>query len=261
MLKEKIALVTGGSQGIGKAISEKLLSAGANVAIAALDNQALKDTSEEFQSRAFKFKSYASDLSDEGQIHSLARSVLQDLGPVDILVNNAGITGPTLPVHEMPTADWDKTLQINLRTPFLLSRAIIPSMIERRTGCIINISSIAGKMAYPLRSPYAASKWGLVGLTVTLAQELGPYNVRVNAICPGPTRTEMIDSVLRARAKAAGVDLEVMIQEYTRATALRRMVLPEEVANLVLFLCSPESEAITGQAIDVSAGFGFRIGN
>ena len=142
-----------------------------------------------------------------------------------------------------------------------MSRAVIPSMIERKTGRIINISSIAGKMAYPLRAPYAASKWGLVGLTLTLAQELGPYNVRVNVVCPGPTRTELIDSVIRARAAAAGVSVDEMFQEYVRATALKRMVLPEEVADVVLFLCSPESDAITGQAIDVSAGYGFRLGN
>jgi NAD(P)-dependent dehydrogenase (short-subunit alcohol dehydrogenase family) len=261
MLKNKIALVTGGSQGIGKAISEKLFAAGATVAIVALEDQALKDASAEFQSRGFKFKSYGADLADDAQVDSLVKSVVRDLGPVDILVNNAGITGPTGRAHEIAIDDWDKTLQINLRTPFLLSRAVIPSMIERKTGRIINISSIAGKMAYPLRSPYAASKWGLIGLTLTLAQELGPYNIRVNAICPGPTHTEMIDSVIRARAAAAGVDAEVMFQEYVRATALKRMVLPEEVADLVVFLCSPESDAITGQAIDVSAGYGFRIGN
>jgi NAD(P)-dependent dehydrogenase (short-subunit alcohol dehydrogenase family) len=187
--------------------------------------------------------------------------VVRDLGPVDILINNAGITGPTLPTHEVSVNDWDRTLNINLRTPYLLSKAVTPPMIERKTGTIINISSIAGKMAYPLRSPYAASKWGLIGLTLTLAQELGPHNIRVNAICPGPTRTEMIDSVISARAQATGVDVGVMLQEYARATALRRMVLPEEVADLVLFLCSPEANAITGQAIDVSAGYGFRIGN
>jgi NAD(P)-dependent dehydrogenase (short-subunit alcohol dehydrogenase family) len=260
-MKGKVALVTGGSQGIGKAIAEKLLGAGAVVAIAALDNPALQETSEEFRSRGFVFKSYPADLSDEAQVHSTASAVVRDLGPADILINNAGITGPTLPVHELPTADWDKTLGINLRTPYLLSRCVIPSMIERNSGCIINISSIAGKMAYPLRSPYAASKWGLIGLTLTLAQELGPYNIRVNAICPGPTRTDMIDSVIRARAMAAGVGVHEMMQEYTRAAALRRMVLPEEVASVALFLCSPEAEAITGQAIDVSAGFGFRIGN
>jgi len=261
MLNGKIALVTGGSQGIGKAIAESLLAAGATVAIAALDDQALKDAAAEFQSKGLRFRSYGADLSDEFQVDSLVKSVLRDLGPVDILINNAGITGPTLPAHEVPVSDWDQTLAINLRTPFLLSRAVIPVMIGRKSGNIINISSIAGKMAYPLRTPYASSKWGLIGLSLTLAQELGPHNVRVNVICPGPTRTDMIDAVIRARAAAAGVDVDVMLNEYTRATALKRMVLPEEVASLVLFLCLPESEAITGQAIDVSAGYGFRIGN
>jgi len=254
MLKNKVALVTGGSQGIGKAISEKLFQAGAVIAVAALDDDALKDVPREF-------KSYAADLTKDSDIDSVVRSVVRDLGTVDILINNAGITGPTGAAHAISVSDWDRTLAINLRTPFVLSRAVIPQMIERRSGVIINMSSIAGKMAYPLRSPYAASKWGLIGLTLTLAQELGPYNVRVNAICPGPTRTDMIDSVIRARAAAAGVPVEVMTDEYTRATALKRMVVPEEVADLTLFLCSEESAAITGQAIEVSAGYGFRIGN
>jgi NAD(P)-dependent dehydrogenase (short-subunit alcohol dehydrogenase family) len=261
MVTNKIALVTGGSQGIGKAISEKLLAAGSAVAIAALDDNRLQETAAEFESKKLRFKCYGADLAEELQIDSLVKCVIRDFGPVDILINNAGITGPTLPAHEISTNDWDRTLGINLRTAFLLSRAVVPSMIQRKGGTIINISSIAGKMAYPLRSPYAASKWGLIGLTLTQAQELGPHNIRVNVICPGPTRTEMIDSVIRARAEAAGVDVATMLQEYTRATALKRMVLPEEVADLVLFLCSPESGAITGQAIDVSAGYGFRIGN
>jgi NAD(P)-dependent dehydrogenase (short-subunit alcohol dehydrogenase family) len=258
-LKDKIALVTGGSQGIGKAISAKLLEVGATVAIAALDDPKLKEVAAEF--RGARVKVYGGDLSEDFQVDSVVKSVIRDLGPVDILINNAGITGPTLPVHEVPIADWDRTLNINLRTPFLLSRAVIPAMIERKSGSIINISSIAGKMAYPLRTPYASSKWGLIGLTLTLAQELGPHRIRVNAICPGPTHTEMIESVISARANAAGVEVDVMLQEYTRATALKRMVLPEEVADVVLFLCSPEANAITGQAIDVSAGYGFRIGN
>src|SRR5262245_39826804 len=141
MLKDKIALVTGGSQGIGKAISQKLLGAGATVAIAALDDAYLKETSTELQGS--KFKAYGADLSEEFQIDSVVRSVIRDLGPVDILINNAGITGPTLPAQEVPIPDWDRTLNINLRTPFLLSRAVIPGMIERKRGTIINISSIA----------------------------------------------------------------------------------------------------------------------
>lgn len=260
ILQNKIALVTGASQGIGKAIAQKLCEAGATIAIAALENDALKKTSAEFEQRGAQFKSYGLDLCDEAQIDSLVLSIVRDLGPIDILVNNAGITGPTAPVHKVPIADWDHTLQINLRTPFLLSRAVAPSMIERGGGKIVNMSSIAGKMAYPLRTPYAASKWGIIGLSLTLAQELGPYNIHVNAICPGPTRTEMIENVIRARAQATGTDFETMSQEYVRATALKRMVLPEEVADLVLFLCSPQSNAITGQAIDISAGQGPRLG-
>jgi NAD(P)-dependent dehydrogenase (short-subunit alcohol dehydrogenase family) len=260
VLTNKVALVTGSSQGIGKAVAEKLAGAGATLAIAALDNEALEKTRGEFSSRDFRFKAYGVDLCDDAQIQSLVRNATRDLGPIDILVNNAGITGPTAPVQSVTPGDWDRTLQLNLRTPFLLSRAIVPYMIERKSGKIVNMSSIAGKMAYPMRTPYAASKWGLVGLTLTLAQELGPYNINVNAICPGPTRTEMIEAVIRARAEATGTDFESMTQEYVQATALKRMVLPEEVADLVLFLCSPQSNAITGQAIDISAGYGPRIG-
>jgi len=259
-LMNKVALVTGGSQGIGKAISEKLLAAGATVAIAALNDPALTGTASEFKSRGLRFKSYGMDLTDDTQIETLVGSVVRDLGPLDILINNAGITGPTGAVHTIAIEDWDRTLKINLRTPFVLCRAVAASMIEKKRGKIINISSIAGKMAYPLRTPYASSKWGLIGLTLTLAQELGPHNIQVNVICPGPTRSEMIDSVIRKRAEAAGVTFDAMYKEYVRATALKRMVLPSEVADAVLFLCSPESDAITGQAIDVSAGYGFRIG-
>jgi NAD(P)-dependent dehydrogenase (short-subunit alcohol dehydrogenase family) len=261
MLENKIALVTGGSQGIGKCIAEKFGAAGATLAIAALENEALEKASAEYKERGLRFKSYGIDLSVDATIDSLVQTVTRDLGPVDILVNNAGIGGPTAPAHKVSPADWDKTLQINLRTPFLMSRAIIPAMIGRKSGKIINMSSIAGKMAYPLRTPYAASKWGLVGLTLTLAQELGPYNIQVNAICPGPTRTELIESVIRARAVATGTDFETMSKEYVRATALKRMILPEEVADLALFLASSQSDAITGQAIDISAGYGFRIGD
>lgn len=260
ILQNKIALVTGSSQGIGKAIAQKLIEAGATIAVAAIENEALKKTAAEFEQLGARFKAYGVDLTDESQIDSLVLSVVRDLGPVDILINNAGITGPTAPVHKVPIADWDRTLQINLRTPFLLSRAVVPSMIERKGGKIVNMSSIAGKMAYPLRTPYAASKWGIIGLTLTLAQELGPYNIHVNAVCPGPTQTEMIESVIRARAQALGTDFETMSKEYVRATALGRMVQPQEVADLVLFLCSPKSNAITGQAIDISAGQGPRLG-
>src|SRR5262245_54303883 len=150
LLDKKIALITGGSQGIGKCIAERLGSAGATLAIAALENEALEKATAEYKARGFRFRTYGVDLSLDNQIESLALSVARDLGPVDILVNNAGIGGPTAPAQKVAPSDWDKTVGINLRTPFLLCRAIIPSMIERKSGKIINMSSIAGKMAYPL---------------------------------------------------------------------------------------------------------------
>src|SRR5262249_966775 len=133
MLENKIALVTGGSQGIGKSIAEKLGAAGATLAIAALENEALKKASDEYKQRGFRHKSYGMDLSVDSNIDSLVQTITRDLGPVDILVNNAGIGGPTAPAHQVSPADWDKTLQINLRTPFLLSRAVIPAMIARKS--------------------------------------------------------------------------------------------------------------------------------
>ncbi len=260
-LQNKVALVTGASQGIGRAIAFRLARAGTDVALAAIDDAHLEKTFQEIKDVGVQVVRYGVDLTDDRALQETAAAVIREWGTIDILVNNAGIGGPTAPVHEMPVGGWDRTLAINLRTPFLLSRIIAPTMIKQKSGRIINISSIAGKMAYPLRTPYAASKWGLIGLTLTLAQELGPSNIQVNAICPGPTATELIESVIRARAEAVGMDFETMSQEYVKATALKRMVQPEEVADLVHFLCSPAAEAITGQAIDISAGYGFRIGD
>lgn len=260
-LENRLALVTGASQGIGRAIALRLSEAGATVALAALEGNPLDTMFDEMKAAGKQVLKCPVDLTDDEAVEKMSAMLLAEGGTVDILVNNAGIGGPTAPVHEMPVDGWDQTLAINLRVPFILSRKMAPGMIAQRWGKIINISSIAGKMAYPLRTPYASSKWGLIGLTLTLAQELGPSNIQVNAICPGPTRTELISSVIKARAEATGVDFETMSQEYVRATALGRMVEPAEVAELAHYLCTPGAEAVTGQAIDISAGYGFRIGD
>ncbi len=260
-LKNRLALVTGASQGIGRAIALRLARAGARVALAALDGEPLDAMFDEMSAARSQVLKYPLDLTDDEALEKMSAALLEDGETVDILVNNAGIGGPTAPVHEMPVNEWDRTLALNLRVPFILSRTLAPGMIAKGWGKIINISSIAGKMAYPLRTPYAASKWGLIGLTLTLAQELGPNNIQVNAICPGPTRTELMSSVIQARAEALGTDVETMTQKFVRATSLKRMVEPDEVAELVHYLCTPGAEAITGQAIDISAGYGFRIGD
>jgi len=259
-LNNKVALVTGASQGIGRSIAERLARHGAHVVLVALKDEHLERTYREL-SKDVTVSKFGIDLTDDAALESMAEALLSEHASINILINNAGIGGPTAPVWEVSPPDWDRTLALNLRAPFLLSRALAPAMIRSGSGKIINISSIAGKMAYPLRTPYAASKWGLIGLTLTLAQELGPNNIQVNAICPGPTQTELIESVIHARAAATGTSFEYMSKEYVRATALKRMVQPEEVAGLVGYLCSDEAEVITGQAIDISAGYGFRIGD
>ena len=147
-------------------------------------------------------------------------------------------------------------MAVNLTGAFLCCREVLPEMIARRSGKIINISSMAGKMAYPLRSPYAVSKWGLIGLTLTLAGEVGPYQIQVNAVCPGPVDGERIRHVIQSRAAETGREYREIELDLVNKTALRHMVTADDVAGLVAFLASPSADNITGQAIDVSAGYG-----
>jgi NAD(P)-dependent dehydrogenase (short-subunit alcohol dehydrogenase family) len=186
----------------------------------------------------------------------MVSKALESLGRIDILVNNAGITGPTAPVTNVSRDDWDEVIAVNLTGAFLCARAVIPHMVQRGSGKIINISSIAGKMAYALRSPYAASKWGMLGLSCTLAQELGPHNIQVNAICPGPTAGPRMTGVIAGRAKELGRSVEEVERAYVEGTALKRMVDPKHVAAAVIFFCSEEGNSITGEALEISAGYG-----
>ena len=245
ILKDKLALITGSSQGIGKAIAEKMAGAGATIAVAALKDEALTKTAAEFKERGIRFEAYGADLTEDAQADRVVRSIARDLGPIDILINNAGITGPTAPVQNVSIEDWDRTLNINLRTPFLLSRLIAPSMIERKTGHIVNISSIAGKMAYPLRTPYASSKWGIIGLTLALAQELGPHNIRVNAVCPGIIDTSRMDDLGREQTWKNVINQMV---------PLKRPGTDEEVGKFIAYLCTPDASYITGQSLNIDGG-------
>jgi len=166
------------------------------------------------------------------------------------------VAGPTAPITNITRSEWDEVLAVNLTGAFLCAKAVIPHMIQRQSGRIVNISSVAGKRAYALRSPYAASKWGMIGLSATLAQELGPHNIQVNAICPGPTAGARLRAVIAGRARELGRSETEVERLYVEGTALKRMVDPEHVAAMVLLLVSDEGSSITGEAIDVSAGYG-----
>lgn len=254
-LKDRIAIVTGGGHGIGREIALALAQAGANVVISGRQNDVLQKTAAEIESLGRRALAIVTDVSDEASVNEMINTTVKTFGTIDILVNNAGIAGPTAPVTSLTLNDWDEVLAINLTGAFLCARAVIPHMIERRAGKIINISSVAGKMAYALRIPYAASKWGMLGLSCSLAQELGTHNIQVNAICPGPTAGARMSSVIEGRAKEMGRPIEEIERAYVEGTALKRMVDPKHVAAAVVFFCSDEANSITGEALEISAGY------
>jgi len=254
-LVDKIAVVTGGGRGIGKEIALALAREGADVVVSGRQRDVLEKTAAEIQALGRRAVVALADVTSESQVSEMFDSAIQAFGRVDILVNNAGIAGPTATVTNLSREDWDEVLAVNLTGAFLCARAVIPQMVERRSGKIINISSVAGKMAYALRSPYSASKWGMLGLSASLAQELGPHNIQVNAICPGPTAGDRMTAVIAGRAREMGASTEEIKSAYVEGTALKRMVDPQHVAAAVVFFCSEEGDSITGEALEVSAGY------
>jgi len=255
ILGNQTAIVTGGGKGIGKAIALALAREGANVVVSGRNKEALESAANELQALGITSLAIEADVSNESQVAELIDVTQKKFGRIDILVNNAGVTGPTAPATQISRAEWDEVLAINLTGAFICAKAVIPYMIQRGSGKIINIASIAGKLAYALRSPYAASKWGMIGLSRTLAQELGPYNIQVNAICPGPTDGERMRGVIAGRARELGKTEQEVERLYLEGTALKRMVDPGHVAAAVVFFASEEGSSITGEALDVTAGY------
>jgi NAD(P)-dependent dehydrogenase (short-subunit alcohol dehydrogenase family) len=256
-LEDQTAIITGAGRGIGREIVLALAREGANVVLASRDEQALTNVAQEVRQmdnrRALVIQT---DVSNEAQVNAMVEATIKEFSRIDILVNNAGVVGPTAPVTNVTRKQWDEVLAINLTGAFLCARAVIPHMLERRSGSVINIASIAGKLAYALRSPYAVSKWGMLGLSRTLAQELGEYNIRVNAICPGPTAGDRMRGVIAGRAKELGRAEAEVEKTYLQSTALRNWVDPAHVAAAVVFLASAEGSSITGESIDISSGYG-----
>lgn len=252
----RVAIVTGGGRGIGKVIALRLAREGADVVVAGPSEEALQATASEIQALGRRALAIVVDVSREDQVSAMAEQVRQAFGRIDILVNNAGIIGPTAQAVHISRAEWDDVLAVNLTGAFLCCKGVLPEMMARRSGKIINIASMAGKMAYALRSPYAVSKWGLIGLTLTLAKEVGEYNIQVNAVCPGPVAGERMQRVIQQRAIELGQPIEEVERAYVETAALKRMVQADDVAALVAFVASAEADNITGQVIDVSAGYG-----
>lgn len=226
------------------------------VAVCGIDWQELQSTVQNLQALGKPALALQADVTDEAQVQAMAHQAQLQMGRIDVLVNNAGIIGPTAAVANTERKDWEEVLAVNLTGAFLCSKAVLPAMMAQHSGRIINISSIAGKIAYPLRSPYAVSKWGLIGLTMTLAKEVGSYNIQVNAVCPGPIKGARMQTIIERRAAELGQTIEEVERTYLQTTVLGRMVTEDEVAATVAFLASPAAAGITAQALDVAAGYG-----
>jgi len=254
-LPGRAAIVTGGGRGIGRAIALRFVEEGAAVTVAGTGPGPLEATAAEIRSRGGRAHAAVADVADETAVERLVASTLAAFGRLDILVNNAGIAGPTSPVASLARPDWERTLAINLTGAFLCAKHAWPHLSRSPFGRIINIGSVAGFIGYPLRAPYAASKWGMIGLTRTLALEAGEHGITVNAIAPGSVRGERMDAVIRSRAQSLGRPYEEVERSYLDPTALKRMVEPEEVAATAVFLASDEARSITGETLSVSAGF------
>jgi len=254
-LEGKVAIITGGGKGIGRAISLAFAREGANVVVAARTESALKEVASEIEAIGRKSLAVVTDLSDPEQSLAMVDRTLEEFGKVDVLVNNSGIEGPTASVVDMDLEAWNQVLAVNLTGTMLCAKhALKKSMIPRQNGIIINISSGMGRRGFGLRSPYSASKWGIIGFTQALAWEVGGCGIRVNCIVPGPVEGDRLERVLREKSKVLGITFEEIMQSTKARSALGRMVKPEEVAALAVFLASEQSSSITGQTINCCAG-------
>ena len=241
------AVVTAGAQGIGLAITEALLQQGAEVHICDVDRAALDKTKAQYPQVHISH----TDVGNEAQVLAMFSEIQARWGQLDILVNNAGIAGPTAAIEDTVLQEWQQTLDVNLTGAFLCTRSAVPLIKKAKGGSIVNISSAAGRHGFPLRSPYSATKFGVIGLTQTWAMELGPSGIRVNAILPGIVEGPRQDRVLGAKAQAFGISLEAMRQRALERVSLRRMVTAQDIAAQIVFICSPAGANISGQSLSV----------
>ena len=240
-------LVTAGASGIGRSIADLLIENGARVHVCDVSDQHLA----EFRKAHPGHGASICDVSQDEAVAGLYKDISRTLGGLDALINNAGIAGPTGGVEQISPADWRRTIDVCLTGQFLCTHYGVPFLKQAGEGSIVNLSSAAGRYGYAFRTPYSAAKWGVIGFTQSLAKELGPSGIRVNAILPGIIRGPRMESVIRDRAAQVGVPYAQMEKEYLNRISLRRMTGPEDVAAMVLFLLSPAGINISGQSLGV----------
>ena len=254
-LADRVALVTGAGRGIGRRIAGRLAAEGAHVVLSGRSSDALAATREEIEAAGGRAFVVEADVRDETAMAELVRVATERAGPIDVLVANSGVAGPTAELWNLTLADWQETLAVNLTGVFLACRAVAPGMLARGSGSIVVIGSGTGKNPLPGRTPYAASKAGLIGLVRSLAWELGPHGVRVNLVSPGATEGPRLDAVIEGQARAGGRSVEEVRAAFVSGSALGALTSTEDVAAAVAFLVSDGARAITGEDLNVSMGW------
>ena len=252
-LAGKIAVVTGGAAGIGRSIAGHLARLGAAVVIG--DVSDASGAVSEILASGGKAEGVTCDVADERSVTAFGKAVSERHGgAIDILVNNAGTNGKCNLIEEMSTDAWERTLRINVTGMMLVTRTFIPMLTSAGGGQIVNIASNTGRRGVPWRADYACSKWAVIGFTQTLAIEVARHNIRANVVNPGPVEGDRIEQILSMHADAEGRSAADIRCEWLEATPMKRFVKPAEVADVVAFLCSPQSRSMTGQGLEVSAG-------
>jgi NAD(P)-dependent dehydrogenase (short-subunit alcohol dehydrogenase family) len=246
-LCNKVVLVTAGGSGIGLTIVEAYLALGAKVHTCDISQSML----DECLNNHPELTASVCDVSNESQVESMFDDLKKKHGRLDILVNNAGISGATAAIEDVAIEDWDRTLAVDLRGTFLVTKLAVPLLKQAGGGSIINMSSNAGLFGTPLRSPYAAAKWAIIGLTKTWAMELGPFAVRVNAICPGCVEGPRIDGVIDRDAMERGMQPSQIRDVYQRQSSLRKFVSAQDIANMATFISSDFGANISGQSLSI----------
>jgi NAD(P)-dependent dehydrogenase (short-subunit alcohol dehydrogenase family) len=248
-------LVTAGGSGIGRVIAETFARAGARVHVSDIQPEFL----DEAKRRRPDISQTLGDVAKLADVERLFDDVQRSLGGLDVLVNNAGIAGPTAKVEDIRPEDWDRTIAVDVNGMFYCTRKAMPMLKRSGGGSIINLSSIAGRLGFPMRTPYSAAKWAVVGFTQSLAAEAGPDGVRVNCIQPGIVEGERVERIMAAKAEGLGISKEEVRKRMVEGVSLKTTVSAQDVANTALFLASDAGRHISGQAISVCGGVRYLV--
>ena len=250
ILKNKKIIISAGASGIGWATTKVCLSKGATIFISDINKKYLNKVKKHPLNKK-KLFAYECDASNEDDVKNLFKQISKKTNKIDALINNIGVAGPTGTIEKLKSRDWEQTLKINVISHFYFTKLAIPMLKKNKGGSIINLSSGAGIMGFPLRSPYAASKWAVIGVTKTLAMELGKFKIRVNAICPGTIKGNRMVRVIRDKAKFLKVSKKLIEKDFISMASMNCWIHEEDIGKMCSFLISKDGERISGQAIPV----------